>query len=165
VFVCYLTAALPYTMLHCISLPTKSCSIIFPSTQRCMVYGWLKPHITKLELQQVYECCHFWDENGMDISFTASFSTFDLLEFVFVDKSETGTKYGMPNLKTGWKRFRCYPDRFLLFQFLFRISHFLRDLLYFICLKYWFYSGDGFWPSDCFERSKSINSCFCTPQS
>ena len=72
---------------------------------------------------------HFWDENRMDISFTASFSTFDLLEFVFVDKSETGTKYGMPNSKTGRKRFRCYPDHFLLFRFLFRISRF-RNTVY-----------------------------------
>ena len=109
----------------------------------------------------------FWDENGQDISCNIPhhFLHYLLIELIFADKSEIGTKYGMPNLKTGWKRFRCYPDRFLLFQFLFRISHFLRDLLYFICLKYWFYSGDGFWPSDCFERSKSVNSCFCTPQS
>ena len=61
----------------------------------------------------------FWDENGQDISCNIPhhFLHYLLIELIFADKSEIGTKYGMPNLKTGWKRFRCYPDRFLLFQF------------------------------------------------
>ena len=48
----------------------------------------------------------------------------DLLEFVFLDKFEIGTKYGIPNSKTERKQFRYYPDRFLLFRFLFGISRF-----------------------------------------
>ena len=54
------------------------------------------------------------DENGTEISRTASFSIFNPIEYVFSDKFEFGSKFGIPNSKSERKRFRYFFDHFLL---------------------------------------------------
>ena len=51
---------------------------------------------------------------------SAPISTFYRLVFIFSDKFGIGMKYRMLNLKTGWKRFGSYPDRFCISHILTR---------------------------------------------
>jgi hypothetical protein len=71
---------------------------------------------------------------------SAPISTFYPLDFVFSDKYEISTKYGMSNSKTGQKRFGLYPDRF-------RISRIYRDipfLLIWYIPFYYYMCGYGY---------------------